>query len=166
MCVLSRFCSKQRQTARQQPVEARIRYPFHPRCGEIVLIQRRYAYRGIDLVVIPQPDGSVACLPAWMTHEAAAHFKFSAEPFFPLEILRSLRTEIDALLAFLPSDSTMEKDAHDAQNRKVRKSPTRTVRSGGATRRAEAGTESSTDNAGRSPAHRDRRVDRNRGGPQ
>ena len=64
MCVLSRFCSKQRQTARQQPVEARITYPFHPRCGEIVLIQRRYAYRGIDVVVIPQPDGSVACLPA------------------------------------------------------------------------------------------------------
>jgi hypothetical protein len=61
-----------------------------------VLIQTRYAYRGIDLVVIPQPDGSVACLPAWMTHEAAAHFKFSAEPFLPLEILRSLCTEIDA----------------------------------------------------------------------
>jgi hypothetical protein len=166
MCVLSRLCSKQRQTARQQPVEARITYPFHPRCGEIVLIQRRYAYRGIDLVVIPQPDGSVACLPAWMTHEAAAHFKLSAEPFFPLEILRSLRTEIDALLAFLSSDSTMEKDAHDAQNRKVRNSSTRIVRSGGATRRAQAGAESSTDNAGRSPAHRDRRVDRNRGGPQ
>ena len=58
-----------------------------------MLIQRRYAYRGIDLVVIPGPDGSVACLPAWMTHEAAAHFKLSAEPFFPLEILRSLREE-------------------------------------------------------------------------
>src|ERR1700730_15575415 len=109
------------------------------------------------------PRGAVGHQPE---RSVAAHLKFSAEPFFPLEILRSLRTEIDALLAFLPSDSTMEKDAHDAQNRKVRKSPTRTVRSGGATRRAEAGAESSTDNAGRSPAHRNRRVDRNRGGPQ
>src|SRR6516164_6004506 len=62
----SRFYSKQRYTARQHPIEGRIYYPFHPRCGEIVLIARQYAYRGTELVVIPQPDGSVACIPAWM----------------------------------------------------------------------------------------------------
>ena len=58
-----------------------------------MLILRRYAYRGAELVVIPQPDGSVACLPEWMTEQAAAHFKLSAEPKFPLEILRSLRAD-------------------------------------------------------------------------
>src|SRR6201998_2633935 len=68
----SKFCSKQRHTARQHPIEARIYYPFHPRCGESVLILREYAYRDAELVVIPQPDGSVACIPAWMTHESAA----------------------------------------------------------------------------------------------
>src|SRR6266478_3121779 len=62
--------SKQRHTTRQHPIEGRIYYPFHPRCGETVLIARQYAYRGAELVVIPQPDGSVACIPAWMTHES------------------------------------------------------------------------------------------------
>ncbi len=95
-------------------------YPFHPRCGETVLIQRRYTYRGIDLVVIPQPDGSVACMPEWMTNESSARFTICAEPNFSLEILRSLRAEIDALLAFLPSDSNTEKDGHDAQHRQSR----------------------------------------------
>jgi hypothetical protein len=64
-----------------------------------VLIQRRYAYRGTELVVIPQPDGSVACIPAWMTDEAAANHRLCDAPQFPLEILRSLRCATDALLA-------------------------------------------------------------------
>ena len=38
---------------------------------------QRYAYRGAELVVIPQPDGSVACIPAWMTREAAAQHQLS-----------------------------------------------------------------------------------------
>src|SRR6266446_2976704 len=90
---------KQRHTARQHPIEGRIYYPFHPRCGETVLIARRYAYRGAELVVIPQPDGSVACIPAWMTHESAAHHRLRAEPRLSLDILRSLRAAIDAILA-------------------------------------------------------------------
>src|SRR6516165_6573357 len=93
----SRCCSKQRHTARQHPIEGRIYYPFHPRCGESVLILRQYAYRDAELVVIPQPDGSVACIPAWMTHESAAHHQLDAEPRLSLDILRSLRAEIDAL---------------------------------------------------------------------
>jgi len=84
-------------------------YPFHPRYGETVLVQRRFAYRGVELVVIPQPDGSVACIPAWMTHERAARFTLSAEPHFSLENLRSLRAEADALLNFLQSDSQLER---------------------------------------------------------
>ena len=46
-------CSKQRHTARQHPIEGRIYYPFHPRCGEMVLIIKQYAYRGTNLVTIP-----------------------------------------------------------------------------------------------------------------
>jgi len=70
--------------ARQHPIERRIYYPFHPQCGETVLISRQFAYRGVDLVVIPQPDGSVACIPAWMTHESAARCQVCAGPQFPL----------------------------------------------------------------------------------
>src|ERR1700731_4338399 len=69
----SRRSSKQRHTTHEHPIEGRIYYPFHPRCGETVLIARQYAYRGAELVVIPQPDGSVACIPVWMTHESAHH---------------------------------------------------------------------------------------------
>src|SRR5947208_2837450 len=76
----SRSCSKQRHTAHQHPSEGQIYYPFHPRCGETVLIAKQYAYRGAELVVIPQPDGSVACIPSWMTHESAAHHQLRAEP--------------------------------------------------------------------------------------
>jgi hypothetical protein len=79
----------------------------------MVPVFRRFAYRGVDLVVIPQPDGSVACIPEWMTHEQAAHIKLSSEPHFSLENLRSLRTEIDAVLVFLSSDSTKLKTGRD-----------------------------------------------------
>jgi hypothetical protein len=61
----------------------------------------------------PQPDGSIACIPEWMTDERATHIKLSSEPCFSLEIVRSMRAEVDALLAFLPSESSREKEAHE-----------------------------------------------------
>jgi hypothetical protein len=39
-----------------------------------------------------------------MTYESAAHYQLGAEPRFSLDILRSLRAEIDALLGFLQFD--------------------------------------------------------------
>ena len=64
----------------------------------MVPIIKQYDYRGANLVVIPQPDGSVACIPAWMTHESAARHKICVEPHLSLDALRALRVEIDALL--------------------------------------------------------------------
>jgi hypothetical protein len=90
-----------------------------------VLIIREYAYRDAELVVIPQPDGSVACIPAWMTHESAAHHQLGAEPRLSLDILRSLRAEIDALLSFLQSDPGMENANNEAQERKHSAGPVR-----------------------------------------
>jgi hypothetical protein len=127
-------------------------YPFHPRYGETVFVQRRFAYRGIDLVVIQQPDGSVACIPEWMTHERAARFKLSAEPQFSLENLRSLRAEIDALLGFLQSDSRMEEDENDTP---IRNSATASVRRRPVSRRAETRTEGRADEADGGAAVRD-----------
>src|SRR5271168_3097459 len=154
-------CSEQPHTARQHPIERRIYYPFHPRCCETVLISRQFAYRGVDLVVIAQPDGSVACIPAWMTHESAARPQICAEPQFSLDILRSLRSEIDALLSFLPSDAKVEKARDDA---KTRKSPTGPVRTGRAARSTYAGTEDPTGCADRSSASRNRSGSGGRGG--
>jgi integrase/recombinase XerD len=151
----SRPCSKQRQTAREHPTAGKIHYPFHPRCGEMVPIVRRLIRYSVELVVIVQPDGSLAQIPAWMLHEASSHRHLRAEPRFPLEILRSLRTEVDALLGFLPSDSIMEKDGNDATYRKSPGKPARAVR-GRATRRVAVGTENTARNAAGDDVARDR----------
>jgi hypothetical protein len=103
----------------------------------MVPIIKQYAYRGANLVVIPQPDGSVACIPAWMTHESAARHKVCVEPHLSLDALRALRVEIDALLGFLRSDSGMEGAKHEAERRE---STARPVRHG----RASDGADSST----------------------
>ena len=57
-----------------------------------------------------------------MTRESAARIRLSVEPRFSLEILRSLRAEVDALLGFLPSDSS---DGEGAKAMKTGKSQDR-----------------------------------------
>src|ERR1700730_532600 len=145
--------SKRRHTTHEHPVEGRIYYRFHPRCGETVLIARRLEYRGVELVVIPQPDSSLACIPAWMTHEAAAQYALGDEPRFPLDILRSLRAETDALLGFLQSESKTEEAHNDVPIREPQPEP---VRGGRAPRRAGSRTEGRSGDADGSPAARDR----------
>ena len=71
-------------------------------------IRRRLESGGIEFVVLLQPDGSFACLPAWMIEPAASRFEIGDEPHFPLQILRSMRAEVDALLGFLRSESKTE----------------------------------------------------------
>ena len=63
----SSCCSERRHTAHEHLVEGLIYYRFHPRFGETVLISRQLEYRGVELVVVLQPDRSLACIPAWMT---------------------------------------------------------------------------------------------------
>jgi hypothetical protein len=45
-----------------------------------------------------------------MTKELAARIKLSTAPRFSLDLLRSLRAEVDSILGFLQSGSTVEKD--------------------------------------------------------
>src|SRR5215471_20296486 len=128
MCPLSgrsRTHSEWRHTAHEQSTEARITYRFHPRFGEVVQIRRRLECGGVEFVVVLQPDGSFASLPAWMIEPAASRFEIGGEPHFPLQILRSIRAEVDALLGFLLSESKTETAHNGAQ---IRTSPTRPVR--------------------------------------
>ena len=141
--------------------EGRIYYPFHPRCGETVLIIRQYAYRGENLVVIPQPDGSVACIPAWMTDESAARHKVCAEPLFSLDVLRALCADTDALLRFLRSDSAMEGAKHEAQRCE---STARFVRTGRATDGTDSSGARTVGGVSRDAAARNRRGAGGRGG--
>ena len=54
--VPSSFYSERRHTAHERLVEGLIYYRFHPRFGETVLISRQLEYRGVELVVVLQPD--------------------------------------------------------------------------------------------------------------
>jgi len=123
----SRRFSEWRHTAHEHPPEARITYRFHPRFGEVVQIRRRLECGGVEFVVVLQPDGSFASLPAWMTEPAASRFEIGDEPHFPLHILRSMRAEVDALLGFLLSESKMETAHNGAQ---IGTLPTKPVRRG------------------------------------
>jgi hypothetical protein len=62
-----------------------------------------------------------------MMDASAAHYKLCKEPRFSIDILRSLRAKVDALLGFLQSDSETEKDKNEAT---IPKSPTKSVRRG------------------------------------
>src|SRR5258708_32303369 len=62
-----------------------------------------------------------------MTHESAAQYKVGVQPLFSLDVLRTLRAEVDALLGFLQSDSEMEGAKHEAEGRD---STARSVRRG------------------------------------
>src|SRR6267378_709736 len=96
----SRHCSEGRHTAHEQQAEARITYRFHPRFGETVGVRRRLERGGAAFLVVQQLDGTFACLPAWMTDEAASGFEISVEPHFPLDVLCPPRHGVEALLAF------------------------------------------------------------------
>jgi hypothetical protein len=69
-------------------LQARITYRFHPRFGETVGVRRRLERGGAAFLVVQQLDGTFACLPAWMTDEAASRFEINVEPRFPLDVLR------------------------------------------------------------------------------
>jgi hypothetical protein len=97
----------------------------------VVQIRRRLERGGVEFVVVVQPDGSFASLPAWMTEPTASRFEIGDEPHFPLHILRSMRAEVDALLGFLLSESKTE-TAHNGAS--IRTSPTKPVRRGAAAR--------------------------------
>src|SRR5262249_19379828 len=97
---LCNFPSDRRHTAHEQQAEARISYRFHPRFGETVGVRRRLKRGGTALVVVHQLDGTFACLPVWMTDEAAYRFEIGDDPRVPLNHLRSLRSELDLRLSF------------------------------------------------------------------
>src|SRR6266550_5654438 len=95
--------SRQRHGARYQGQDATIYYPFHPHCGRRVAVVRRHSFRSVTMLVIEQPDGTMALVPEWMTRPAAAAVEIREAPRFPLAELRALRQVVVAVLS-LPSD--------------------------------------------------------------
>ena len=94
--------------------ETIIRYRFHPRYGQTVIVTSRNR-RGNDVAVtIRQPDGTLAQLPIWMTEDSAEAMVVTEIPRLPLAHLRELRLELDTCLSSLHDDSRREGDKHDA----------------------------------------------------
>ena len=163
---MARVRSVTRHTAREHTTEAKVHYPYHPQFGEAVIIRRRLVTHNVEMAVILQPDGSLACLPAWMLAESAAQHGICRSPTISIAFLQSLRIEIDALLASLPSGSEMGDERHAAKFQNTRKQATWAVRANPARNRGDTGPAATADDAGRSPAERDRLGARNRGGRQ
>src|SRR3984893_930995 len=145
--------SEGRHTAREQQAEARITYRFHPRFGETVGVRRQLERGGAAFLVVHQLDGTFACLPPWMSAEAASRFEISVEPHFPLDVLCSLRNEVDALLGFLASESKTERPDNDAS---IRESPAKRVRGRATVRRTACSSKERARDGHRGAAARDR----------
>jgi hypothetical protein len=106
--------AQQLHNARYQPGETIIRYRFHPRYGETVIVFGRNRHGGDVALIIRQPDGTLAQLPVWMTEDWAAVMMVTEIPRLPLAYLRELRLELDACLSLLRDDSRREGgDTHE-----------------------------------------------------
>ncbi len=117
------FRSKQLHNAGYQDgATAIIRYGFHPRCGEAVVVTSRQRYRGEVSLIIRQPDGTLAAVPAWMMEDGAAAMAVHDTPRLPLSCLRELRSELDACLglSFPRNDSRRGGHEHGVRHRTVR----------------------------------------------
>lgn len=107
--------AQQLHNARYQSGETTIRYRFHPRYGETVVVAGRNRHGDEVALIICQPDGTLAQLPTWMTEERAEAMTVTASPRLPLAYLRELRREIDACLSLLQDDSRRDGGGkHDA----------------------------------------------------
>jgi hypothetical protein len=106
--------ARQLHNAHNQLRETIIRYRFHPRYGQTVIVTSRNR-RGNDVAVtIRQPDGTLAQLPIWMTEDSAEAMAVTEVPRLSLAYLRELRLELNTCLSLLHDDSRREGDKHDA----------------------------------------------------
>lgn len=107
--------AKRLHNAHYQSGEAIIRYGFHPRCGETVIVTGRNRHGDEVALTIRQPDGTLAQLPIWMTEDRAEAMRVTEIPRLALACLRELRLELDACLNLLRDDSRREGvDKHEA----------------------------------------------------
>jgi len=97
-----------------------------------------------------------------MLDESAARYTIHESPTFSLAFLQSLRAEIDALLASLPSESKAGDDNHASKKRDERKHAAGSVRARAAPRRAVADQQAAAGGADRNPDDRNRLGARNR----
>lgn len=118
---------QQLHNARYQSGETIIRYRFHPRYRETVVVAGRNRHSDEVALIIRQPDGTLAQLPIWMTEDWAEAMTVTESPRLPLAYLRELRHELDACLSLLRDESRRDGEGkHDTS--KTLSSPIRSLR--------------------------------------
>src|SRR4051794_23384946 len=123
--------AKQQHNACYQFGEATIRYGFHPRCGETVIVTGRNRRGDEVALTVRQPDGTLAQMPIWMTEDRAAAMMVREIPRLPLACLRELRLELDAWQSLLRDEPRREGDKHAASAAEL--SPARPLLAQGST---------------------------------
>jgi hypothetical protein len=86
----------QRHNAGCPAFEVLILYPFHPRAGQMVQVEHRKRFAGEDHLVVVQPDGTLALIPAWMSEDIARSATLTTSPRLAIGRLVELRARIDA----------------------------------------------------------------------
>jgi hypothetical protein len=118
----------QRHNARRPVLEARITYPFHPRCGERVAVVGRQRHAGAEHFVVRQPDTTLALLPAWMTMaDTTLSATLVTHPRIAPDALVALRALVDSLLTSPGGDSSRREGVG---HEKLSKPSTRSVPAG------------------------------------
>jgi len=87
-------------------------------------MMRELADAGTRPVSFPMPKlERPEDIPRWMMEETAARYSLGSQPRLPLDHLRNLRLEIDALLNFLQPDSNTEEAVNEAARAAGARSP-------------------------------------------
>ena len=74
-------------------------------------VSGRNSFRGVGMLVVRQPDGTLAHLPEWMSQPEAALLSITDEmPRLSVLVLAGLRATLDAVLASATTARRMEHD--------------------------------------------------------
>jgi hypothetical protein len=94
-----RLRTRQRHNAGCPAFEVLILCPFHPRAGQMVRVEHGKRFAGEDHLVVVQPDGTLALIPAWMSEDIASSASLTASPRLAVGRFVEQRARIDALIA-------------------------------------------------------------------
>lgn len=78
--------------------EVNVTYPFHPLCGETVLVLSEQIHNGVRHFWLQNQNGSSYLMPAWMDTPEAASIEIVASPCLPVTRLLELHAFVISVL--------------------------------------------------------------------
>jgi hypothetical protein len=77
----------------------------------MVQVEHRKRFAGEEHLVVVQPDGTLALIPAWMSEATARSTAITGTPCLSIDRLVELRVRLDALLAWSDGNRPRTKEA-------------------------------------------------------